>query len=351
MFADEGKLEQILLNLAINARDAMKNGCQLTIATNLRFRTETTDDAHLGLEAGDYVALRVSDSGCGMSEETRNRIFEPFFTTKAVEEGTGLGLSTVFGIVQEASGQIEVTSKVGEGTTFEILLPRAAPPDDNPSSTPREEIVTGYTETVLLVEDEEAVRMTVSDYLTQAGFKVLEAKDGLEALEILRGHAAAIDTLVTDMVMPGANGAEVSRDSRKIRPEILTVFMSAHDEAWLVKQGRLESGETALQKPFDQVDLITTIRESLKKRTPSRSNKEGLPSAKPEVISRTVLVVEDQRAARMAICETLKDEGYRVLEAKDGEAAVQLGRNNPGTIDVLLTDAVLPKLAGPEVAA
>ena len=259
--ADPAQMEQVLMNLCINARDAMPQGGQLRIETR-EIKPDESIDPALDRSGEVCIALTVSDTGDGMSEETRSRVFEPFFTTKEKGKGTGLGLATVYGVVQQAGGHITVQSRKGEGTTFEILLPqteRAATADVRES----ESGVESSGETILLVEDERLVRMATRHYLEQCGYHVLEASSGLEAIEKCRGHTGSIDLLLTDMVLPAMGGVQVAAAIKGLRPEAAVLYMSAHSDEWLAEQKRLEKGTPVLQKPFEKDVLRASVRAAL----------------------------------------------------------------------------------------
>lgn len=263
VYLDRVQLGQVLLNLVVNARDAMHLGGRLTIETrNVMIDPGTRASATQKLQ-GLYVALRVRDTGCGMSSETQGRVFEPFFTTKEVGKGTGLGLATVFGIVNRAQGTIDVESEVGVGTTFEVLLPRVLPQKNKvpelETPAPGETILG----TILLVEDDGAVRMTTRYYLESAGHTVVEATTGTDALRVCQEYPGTLDILLTDMVLPGLNGADVAARISELRPGIQLVFMSAHPPDWLVDEGRLSEGVTSLLKPFSAEELESVIQDKL----------------------------------------------------------------------------------------
>ena len=248
--ADPTQVEQVIVNLAVNARDAMPNGGALTIETG---NVSTSDE--------ELVELRVTDSGVGMTEEERLQLFEPFFTTKT--GGTGLGLATVYGIVEQSGGTIEVESAPGFGSSFRILLPRVeAPaqelPEAEPEATPRP-----GTETVLLVEDEVVVRRLVAELLESDGYTVLQAGDGPSALELLRRHPGAVDLLVTDVVMPGMSGPEVVQAVTAMRPGTHVLYTSGYTDTALDHHGVLEPGTAFLQKPFGSQELLRSVRALL----------------------------------------------------------------------------------------
>jgi DNA-binding response OmpR family regulator len=265
VFADPGQIEQVLLNLAVNARDAMPSGGKLTIETS----NVTLDDDyarfHAPLRPGDYVMIAISDTGAGMDSETQQHIFEPFFTTKGTR-GTGLGLSTVYGIVKQSGGYIWVYSEVGKGTTFKIYLPRVASAGETATqvAAPVEyRKVEPGTETILLVEDEANLRYLARQYLEKQGYKVIEAADGAVAMQIAVAHEAVIHLLLTDVIMPGMNGRELAQRISEIRPNVKILYMSGYTENVIGHNGMLDAGVRLLQKPFNLRDLKSKVREVL----------------------------------------------------------------------------------------
>jgi PAS domain S-box-containing protein len=260
--ADPNQIEQVLLNLAINARDAMPRGGQLRIETRNVVLDEAFVRQHAGSSAGDFVQLEVSDTGVGMSPEVRARIFEPFFTTKEVGRGTGLGLATVYGIVKQSNGYITVESEADKGTTFRILLPRAA---EVMARADQREVSGNLSgnETILLVEDQPDVRELARTFLGGRGYHVLEAQDGSEALRISGGHHGEIHLLVTDVVMPGMSGKELAEQMAPLRPSMKVLFVSGYTAEAIGQHGVLEPGTEFLQKPFSQEALARKLREIL----------------------------------------------------------------------------------------
>jgi nitrogen-specific signal transduction histidine kinase/ActR/RegA family two-component response regulator len=261
--ADPGQIEQVLMNLVVNARDAMPRGGKLIIETANVELDEAYADRHVAVNPGSYVMLAVSDTGTGMDEETRARIFEPFFTTKEEGKGTGLGLSTVYGIVKQSGGNVWVYSEVGRGTTFKIYLPRVA--EDTQEQVPaveREELLRG-TETILLTEDEGLVRRLVREALETYGYTVLETTSGGEAISACEGYDGPIHLLVTDVIMPGMDGRELANELTRLRPEMRVLFMSGYTDDAIVHHGVLDADMPFLQKPFSPDDLARKVREVL----------------------------------------------------------------------------------------
>jgi signal transduction histidine kinase/CheY-like chemotaxis protein len=263
--ADQSQLDQILINLAVNARDAMPSGGRLTIGTaDIDLTEPLHEDEHGEALEGPCVLLTVSDTGHGMDAVTRNRVFEPFFTTKEVGKGTGLGLSTVYGAVKQNGGHVHVDSEPGHGTTFRIYLPRASKPAACPPTvTPPPQPVSGDDRVVLVVEDEAAVRRLVCRTLRRYGYRILEAADGPSALAISAQHPEPIHLLLSDMVMPGMNGRDVAERITALRRETSVLFMSGHTRDALGSRGMLDEGTDLIEKPFAPVDLARRVRAAL----------------------------------------------------------------------------------------
>jgi len=262
--ADSGQIEQVVMNLAVNARDAMPSGGKLTIVTSNVTLDEEYARYHAPLRPGDYVMLALSDTGAGMDSETQSHIFEPFFTTKG-PKGTGLGLSTVYGIIKQSGGYIWVDSETGKGTTFNIYLPRVAGEAAValvPVSVEPRAVEPG-TETILLVEDETNLRYLARQFLEKQGYTVVEAADGAVAMQIAVAHSGTIHLLLTDVIMPGMNGRELAQRISEIRPNVKILYMSGYTENVVGQDGTLEPGVRLLQKPFNLRDLKTKVREVL----------------------------------------------------------------------------------------
>ena len=263
--ADPGQVQQVILNLAVNARDAMPDGGKLTIFTeNVTIETKQSEGPQAEVEPGDYVMLALGDTGTGMNENVRAHLFEPFFTTKEKSKGTGLGLSTVYGIVHQSGGHISVESTLGEGTTFFVYLPRVegeAEQKDS-SETAAEKPATG-TETILLVEDDESVRELASEILAINGYTVVEAHNGVEALVIYKEKRDEIDMLVTDVVMPQMGGKELAEKLAEGAPELKVLFLSGYTSTAIVEQGILDADTNFLQKPFTPAAFAGKVRALL----------------------------------------------------------------------------------------
>jgi nitrogen-specific signal transduction histidine kinase/ActR/RegA family two-component response regulator len=261
--ADPGQIEQVLVNLVVNSRDAMPHGGTLTIETaNFKIDQEFASK-HLGLAPGKYVVLTVSDDGCGMDEKTKARIFEPFFTTKEKGRGTGLGLSTVYGIVKQSGGNVWVYSEPGDGTVFKVFLPRFDQESEVAIKPLIEMVAPRGSETILLVEDEDVVRGLARQILEEAGYNVLDARGGDEAIRLCRDLRGPIDLLLTDVVMPEASGKEVADRLTKLRPATCVLYMSGYTDDAIVHHGVVDSDVEFIQKPFTPVALAQKVREVL----------------------------------------------------------------------------------------
>jgi PAS domain S-box-containing protein len=261
---DPVHIEQVILNLAVNARDAMPHGGKLAIETANVDLSEEYAERHMGVAPGPYVILAVSDTGIGMDATTQSRIFEPFFTTKEQGKGTGLGLSTVYGIVKQNGGEIQVYSEPGRGTSFKIYFPSVAEhAEELPGERPQMELVSA-TGTVLLVEDEDQVRHLTQTMLTRQGYRVLEASSGSSALALAREHRERIDLLLTDVVMPQMSGPDLAREVRSSHPEIRVLFMSGYTDTAIAMQGTLAADTPFMHKPFTAADLQRKVREALR---------------------------------------------------------------------------------------
>jgi CheY-like chemotaxis protein len=264
---DPGQIEQVIMNLAINARDAMPNGGKLIIQTGAALLDETYSRRHPAVVAGSYATLSISDAGCGMTPEVKAHLFEPFFTTKPTGMGTGLGLATSYGIIKQAGGHITAYSEVGKGTTFVIYLPLAEKEAETQVPQPAATELPSGTEAILLVEDEATVRDLVGTVLRELGYKVQEAGNGEEALRVIEQNGGQkIDLLITDLVMPHMGGKELAAHMQAAYPDTKILFMSGYTGEFIIQQGELEPGTAFLQKPFVPSVLARKVREMLDSR-------------------------------------------------------------------------------------
>jgi DNA-binding NtrC family response regulator len=328
---DRSQLEQVVLNLVVNARDAMPEGGAITLSTGVR----DVEDSQSSLDPGTYVTLSVSDEGVGMSQETISRAFEPFFTTKPVGKGTGLGLSTAYGIVKQADGDIVIDSEPGEGTSITISLPMVESEvmlDEG--GQPTEEIPTG-SERILLVEDDELVRLTMASYLEQGGYTVLEAEDGLSALAAVRNDVDGIDLIISDVMLPGKlDGPSAADQIRALGYDIPSLLVSAHSADQLVEDGRVEPGRAVLRKPVTESELLTHVRKVLDER--------DVAGGEPKV-----LFVEDHELSRTTTSMLLEDAGFVTREAASGADALSALAEEE--VDAVIVDLGLPDVAGAEL--
>ena len=262
-----GCLEQVVINLVINARDAMPDGGSIAIRTyDVSVDPASESLLDLDLAPGDYVVLAVSDDGHGMDVETQNRIFEPFFTTKEVNRGTGLGLSTCYGIIQQADGQIRVDSALGKGTTFEIYLPQRHPPSHEPSAEVdgrRDRRDTSGTETILVVEDDPQVRRLTQRILRRLGYDLIVGESGEDGLHKAASAGRTIHLLLTDVIMPGMGGRALADDLLARHPRMRVIFMSGYTANAMQQQGTIADYDILIQKPFSPDDLSQLVREVL----------------------------------------------------------------------------------------
>jgi signal transduction histidine kinase len=273
---DPAQIQQVIMNLAVNARDAMPQGGRLTIETSDMELNSEYAGRHIGVDAGLYTLLTVSDTGCGMDEATKARLFEPFFTTKEKGKGTGLGLSIVYGIVKQSGGEILVYSEPGQGTVFKIYLPVVAATPETLRPESEDKLGAPAAETVLLVEDDQQVRSLTRAMLTSRGYDVLEAPTPRDALKLIVEQEKHIDLLLTDIVMPGMNGADLARHATASRPGICVLYMSGYTENGIVDRGMLASETPFIQKPFTRAGLERKIREVL-----SRGKGKSTPGVNP----------------------------------------------------------------------
>jgi signal transduction histidine kinase/DNA-binding response OmpR family regulator len=348
---DTNQLENVILNLAINARDAMKTGGKLTLEVGNAMLDDQYVAAGVDIPAGQYVMLAISDTGTGMSQDVMERVFEPFFTTKKEGEGTGLGLSMAYGFVKQSNGHIRIYSEPGNGTTVRIYLPRSFLAEVDVANVDRHP-ATGGTETILVVEDDLTVQSTAVDTLSGLGYVVLKANDGDSALALLKS-GMPIDLLFTDVVMPGAvRSPELAEYAKRLHPEIAVLFTSGYTQNAIVHGGRLDPGVELISKPYRRDDLARKIRQLLAGKRPNtlpgRAASVNTTNITPPTMPLKILVVEDNEDARTTLCELLMLLGYQPRSAPNAEAALQAV--NGATFDVLLTDVTLPGKSGLELA-
>ena len=320
--ADPNQLQQVILNLVANARDAMPEGGKLTIETSAVERDDQYAHSHPGAAAGSYVMLAISDTGVGMDDETRQRIFEPFFTTKGTAMGTGLGLSTVQGIVTQSGGHLEVSSEPGRGTTFRICLPAL---DDNAHSEIAESTplrVAGGRESVLVVEDQAAVREFAVAALSAYGYQVFAAESAREALALCE-RGEHIDLVLTDVVMPNLSGQSLAASLRQARPGIKVLFMSGYTGSQVAHHGTLDEEDHFIEKPFSPEELAAKVRTVLG----------------PAVKAARILIADDQDAVRGFLRLVLEERGYEVLEATNGKEAFRQALEQK--VDLIAIDMVM----------
>ncbi len=359
---DVPRLENVILNIAINSRDAMDHTGKLTMRLGHATLDETGAAQREGLRAGEYVTLAISDTGHGMSAEVQRRAFEPFFTTKAEGEGTGLGLSMVHGFVKQSGGDVMLESEEGKGTTITLFLPRSTEPISTVAIAAIDETAAGEGETILVVEDDDAVRATVVDTLTELGYRVLRASDGESALTIIRS-GVPIDLLFTDVVMPGpVPSTEMVRLAREILPGMHVLHTSGFTRNAIVHGDRLDAGVNLLSKPYRREELASKLRHLLGDQTsasnpipatapsasPRRENAATVAPAAdaPEPLAprRRVLLVEDNPEVRETTVEFIDELGYDVIAVESAEAA--LAALEADRYDVVFTDISLPGMSG-----
>jgi signal transduction histidine kinase/CheY-like chemotaxis protein len=350
---DQGQLENAILNLAINARDAMPNGGKLTVELGNAYLDEAYSRENTEVSPGQYVMVAVSDTGEGMSSDTITRAFEPFYSTKPEGQGTGLGLSQVYGFVKQSGGHVKIYSELGVGTTVKLYLPRskAAPQWTSPA---RVEPVEGGRETVLVVEDDEGVRAAVTDMLNDLGYSVLRAENAEQALQLLKQGLHA-DLLFTDVVMPGQlNTREFARIAKEILPALKVLFTSGYTQNAIVHNGKLDEGVELLSKPYRKDDLARKLRNVLGNGRTSLGTDIPADTSMPKTEAANyrgrpkVLVVEDSPLIRLTTVDMVEELGLVCLEAANGSDALALLRGNT-EIELLLTDLGLPGMSGAEL--
>ncbi|HEY2659321.1 MAG TPA: CHASE3 domain-containing protein [Caulobacteraceae bacterium] len=328
--ADPAQVESAILNLALNARDAMAGGGRLTIEINNAVLDEGYARRDTDLEPGQYVLIAVSDTGHGMDAATQKRVFEPFFTTKSEEKGTGLGLSMVYGFVKQSHGHVQLYSELGQGTTVKIYLPRAQQDEQEPELAATGSM-RGQSEVILVVEDDDLVRASAVGMLRDLGYTCIHASDGAAALAVLKS-GAKVDLLFTDVIMPGpVKSRDLAREAQALRPGLPVLYTSGYTENAIVHHGRLDEGVQLLSKPYTRDSLARKIRSLL------------------NTIRRVVLVVEDDFLVRMAAVDMIEALGFTPLQAGDAPSALAI-LEGAEDIDILFTDVGLPGVRGTELA-
>ncbi|MFN7104071.1 MAG: response regulator, partial [Pseudorhizobium sp.] len=354
-FLDPAQIENALLNLAINARDAMEHGGRLTIKASNACLDEVYSRQEMDVAAGEYALLAVTDTGTGMTPEVLAQVFEPFFSTKPVGKGTGLGLSMVYGFVKQSGGHIKIDSEVGRGTTVKLYFPRVHRQEDV-IAAPDYGAIVGGAETILVAEDDEQVRATVVEMLSDLGYRVLKAKDAAGALEVIES-GARIDMIFTDVVMPGPlKSTELARQAQALCPHAAVLFTSGYTQDSIVHDGRLDADVDLLSKPYTREALARKVRQVLNNQQ-YRNRIRARPDTGDAAATRMdnapmptyrVLLVEDDFLIRMSTADMLADLGHQVEEAANAEEALTLLES--GSFDILMTDYGLPGLSGGEFA-
>jgi signal transduction histidine kinase/DNA-binding response OmpR family regulator len=352
---DPGQLENAILNLAINARDAMNGVGRLTLEAGNAFLDDEYARLHEDVAAGQYVMVAVTDTGCGMDREVMERVFEPFFSTKPEGQGTGLGLSMVYGLIKQSHGHVKIYSEAGEGTTIKLYLPRALQAEEVLSDAASAPAI-GGEETILVVEDDEQVCETAVALLTDLGYRVLKARDAASALSVVES-GAPIDLIFTDVVMPGpVRSPELAARARERIPGVAVLFTSGYTENSIVHGGRLDPGVELLSKPYTREALARKIRHVLRNRGQVAQAREasrqldghGVAERIAPNAGLRVLLVEDDALIRANTADMLADLGHSVTEYADGESA--LSALVEAEVDVIVTDRNLPGLSGDALA-
>jgi signal transduction histidine kinase/DNA-binding response OmpR family regulator len=342
---DPTQVENAILNLAINARDAMPDGGKLTIEVANAFLDDAYAAQHVEVTAGQYVMLAVSDTGTGMPAAVVARVFDPFFTTKPEGKGTGLGLSQVYGFVKQSGGHVKIYSEPGEGTTVKIYLPRTRKAQEGLDIVNTTDIV-GGSETILVVEDDAGVRAAVIDILSDLGYSVLKAESAEQGLAVI-SSGARIDLMFTDVVMPGTiNTRDFARRAQELRPGLKVLYTSGYTQNAIVHNGRLDEDAFLLSKPYRKDDLARKLRSLLDGTPPPAAPQAQAVADAGEMASRRkVLVVEDEILIRMTTVDMVQELGFDTTEAGDGAEALNVLQGEPD-IAILLTDLGLPGMNG-----
>ncbi|MBC7477247.1 MAG: response regulator [Pseudorhodobacter sp.] len=342
---DPGNVENALLNLAINARDAMEGRGNLTIEVGNAFLDDHFAQTAHDVTPGQYVMLSVTDTGSGIARELLEKVFEPFFTTKPEGKGTGLGLSMVYGFVKQSGGNVKIYSELGHGTTIRLYLPRSIASEDD-ILTRDSGPISGGTETILVAEDDARVRESVIDMLKELGYQVLQAPDAQSALAIIES-GVAVDLLFTDVIMPGQlKSTELVRMATERLPGLKVLFTSGYSENSIVHAGRLDPGVELLSKPYTREALARKVRHLLSASARPQTPQQAPPAA--AVPKLTVLLCEDDAFIRMDTGEMLQDLGCTVTETSTAKAALAALQEN--SFDILMTDVGLPDMPGNRLA-
>jgi len=347
---DPNHLENVVLNLAINGRDAMATGGRLTLElTNTAFH-DAYGAVPEEVEPGEYVLLAITDTGTGMPREVLDRVFEPYFSTKPEGQGTGLGLSMAYGFIRQSGGHLQIYSEVGQGTTVKVYLPRST--DQVLDVAPLPELpITGGAETILVVEDDRYVQAAAVEMLSDLGYTVLKADDAQSAMAII-GSGIKIDLLFTDVVMPGQlRSSEMARLAVRALPDLKVLFTSGYAENAIIHGGRLEEGVQLLTKPYSRAQLATKVRRILgpaPEPEPMRHEKPATEQAAAARKSLSILVVDDEPATREAVSELLTEVGYEVRQAANESEALHVIEERP--VHVLITDIALQGHSGVDLA-
>jgi len=344
VLADPGQLEQVILNLAVNARDAMPGGGALHIQTENVVLDDEFIQRNQIAAPGPYILISIRDTGCGMEPATLSKMFDPFFTTKKQTKGTGLGMPTVYGIVAQHNGGIRAESTPGKGTEFFIYLPRVN--EEPTQAEPQAGTIGGGTETILVAEDDTIVRKITERYLGQLGYTVLSAPGGPEAVETAKGHKGKIDLLLTDVVMPEMGGRELFDKISAEREELKVLYMSGYTDNAIVHHGVLDKGLVFLNKPFQKNALAVKVRRALNN---AHAPRQDDPAQKPESPA-TILIIDDEELVREILTRVLRRLGHNVLPASGGEEALSIYGEKKDEIDLVIVDINMPKMSGIEVA-
>jgi PAS domain S-box-containing protein len=345
---DPAQLENAVLNLAINARDAMDSEGRLTIEASNAFLDDEYVRQHDELSAGQYVMIAVTDTGTGIPPDILERVYEPFFTTKAEDKGTGLGLAMVYGFLKQSGGHVKIYSEVGAGTTVKLYFPRVVANEDTLVEAPSGEIK-GGEETVLVVEDDDEVREVAVSMLTELGYRVVKARDAASALVVV-DSGIPIDLIFTDVMMPGTlRSPDLARKAKERLPNVAVLFTSGYTQNAIVHGGRLDPGVELLAKPYTREALARKIRHVLANQAQKRVAKRSQHAASERTLKdATVLLVEDDALIRLTTTEMLTDIGCKVKQASTAEEALKILDEQP--VEILLTDVGLPGISGLQLA-